>query len=76
MATKEVLEQLALLRDKTASARDHLAQLLVHNMLILTPRHPIELTQLFNEFVHCKHRRCQGLALFIDVFGALNHLVV
>ena len=76
VAAEEVLEEFALLRYKCAGSGDHLAQMLVHGVLILAPRHSIQLAELLDELVHGEHRRGQCLALVVDVLGALNDLVV
>lgn len=76
VAAEEVLEELTLLRYECASSGDHLAQMLVHGVLILAPRHSIQLAELLDELVHREHRRGQRLTLIIDILRALNHLVI
>ena len=76
MTAKEVLKQLALLGDERAGTGNHLAQLLVHGVLILAASHPIELTELLDKLVHCKHGGGEGLTLVVDVFGAFDYFVV
>jgi len=76
MAAEEILEQLTLLRHKCTCSRDHLAQVLVHCVLILATRHPVELTELLDELVHGKHGSRQGLTLVVDVLGALDDLII
>lgn len=76
VASEEVLEEFALLRYEGASAGDHLAQMLVHGVLILAPRHSVQLAELLDELVHGEHRRGQRLTLIIDILRALNNLVI
>ena len=76
MTAKKVLEQFTLLGDKCARTRNHLAQVLVHGVLILAASHPVELAELLDELVHCEHSCRQRLTLVVDVLGALYDLVV
>ena len=76
VAAKEVLEELTLLRDEGAGSSDHLAQVLVHSMLILAPGHSVQLAQLLDELVHGEHSCGQCLTLIIDVLCAFNHLII
>lgn len=76
VAAEEVLEELSLLRHECASSGDHLAEMLVHGVLILAPRHSVELAELLDELVHREHGRGQRLTLIIDILGALNNLVI
>lgn len=55
---QELLEQLSLLSDEVARLCDHLTEPRVHLMLLLAPRHPIQLTELLHKFMHREH--CRG----------------
>lgn len=76
VAAEEVLEEFSLLGDECAGSGDHLAQVLVHGVLVLAPRHSVQLAELLDELVHGEHGRGQRLTLVIDVLRALDHLVV
>jgi hypothetical protein len=70
------LEEFALLGDEIPRPGDHLAEPGIHFVLILALCHSVKLAHLFHELVHGKHRGGQCFALFVDVFGASDDLVV
>ena len=45
-------------------------------MLVLAPRHSIQLTQLLDEFVHGEHGASKSFTFLIYVFGAINDFAV
>lgn len=76
IGSEEALEEFALLSDEVAGACDHLAKPAVHFVLVLTLRHPVELTHLLYKLMHGEHLGRQRFTVFVNVFGALDHFTV
>jgi len=76
MTSQKASEKLTLLRNEVSRPSNHFAEPGVHFMLIMATRHSNQLAKLLKELMHCKHSCSKGLAFFVDIFCAFDHLII
>jgi hypothetical protein len=76
MTSHKRFEKFSLLSNKISSSCYHFTQPSIHFMLVLTSCHSVQLTELLDVFMHCKHCRGESLTFLIDIFWTFYHFVV